>query len=83
MFRQAKITRDGYAPQPRPCAARSGRRWACNAATKLRDRMRIHLRTRHCSIRTVHELPGHADVSTTMIYTHVLNKGGRGIWSPA
>jgi integron integrase len=34
-------------------------------------------------IRTVHELLAHRDVSTTMIYTHVLNRGGRGVQSPA
>lgn len=33
-------------------------------------------------IRTVQESLGHADVKTTMIYTHVLNRGGRGVISP-
>ncbi|MDX9823285.1 MAG: tyrosine-type recombinase/integrase [Syntrophales bacterium] len=33
-------------------------------------------------IRTIQEVPGHKDLSTTMIYTHVLNKGRHGVWSP-
>jgi integrase len=34
-------------------------------------------------IRTVQELLGHRDVSTSMLYTHVLNRGGLGVRSPA
>jgi len=42
-----------------------------------------HLLQDGYDIRTVKELLSHKDVATTVIYTHVLNKGGRGIHSPA
>jgi site-specific recombinase XerD len=51
-------------------------------AACVREAENAHLLEAGYDIRTIQELLGHGNASTTMTCTHVLNRGGRGVWSP-
>jgi len=79
--RRHHIHENGLQKAIKPAAEAAGIQKKVNCHS-LRHSFATHLLESGYDIRTVQELLGHADVSTTMIYTHVLNRGGRGVVSP-
>ncbi len=81
IVRRHHLHEDGLSRGIRAATRLSGVTKPVTAHT-FRHAFATHLLESGYDIRTVQELLGHRDVSTTMIYTHVLNRGGRGVTSP-
>lgn len=69
----------GRALKQAACQAQVDQKVTCHT---LRHSFATHLLQNGYDIRTIQELLGHKDIKTTMVYTHLLNKGGLGVRSP-